>query len=169
LDCYRWFTRAPGGQFVLHARALPGNPYDGHTLRDVIDQTQKLTGREIERAYVDKGYRGHDAQNPRRVFISGQKRGVFGAIKRELRRRSAIEPLIGHLKAEGHLGRCYLKGRAGDAANAILSAVGLQLPPHPRLAEGSLAPIPDRYPALLHHPVSAQSSLLTADEKSPSR
>ena len=49
---------------------------------------------------------------------------MFGAIKRELRRRSAIEPVIGHLKAEGHLGRCYLKGRGGDAANAILSAVG---------------------------------------------
>jgi IS5 family transposase len=71
-----------------------------------------------------EGYRGHDAQNPRRVFISGQKRGVFGVIKRELRRRSAIELVIGHLKAECHLGRCYLKGRAGDAANAILSAGG---------------------------------------------
>jgi hypothetical protein len=69
--------RAPGGLFVLHARALPDNPYDGHTLRDVIDQTETLTGCAIERAYVDKGYRGHDAQNPRRVFISGQKRGVF--------------------------------------------------------------------------------------------
>jgi transposase, IS5 family len=117
-------ARAPGGQFVLHARALPGNPYDGHTLRTVIENTQKLTGCEIERAYVDKGYRGHDAPHPRRVFISGQKRGVFGAIKRELRRRSAIEPVIGHMKAEGHLGRCYLKGRAGDAANAILTAAG---------------------------------------------
>ncbi|XIA67456.1 IS5 family transposase [Bradyrhizobium sp. TZ2] len=115
---------APGGQFVLHAKALPDNPYDGHTLRDVIEDTEKLTGCAIERAYVDKGYRGHDAQNPRRVFISGQKRGVFGIIKRELRRRSAIEPVIGHLKSEGHLGRCYLKGRAGDAANVILSAVG---------------------------------------------
>ena len=49
---------------------------------------------------------------------------MFGVIKRELRRRSAIEPVIGHMKAEDHLGRCYLKGRAGDAANAILSAVG---------------------------------------------
>ena len=119
--------RAPGGQFVLHARALPGNPYDGHTLRAVIEDTEKLTGCKIERAYVDKGYRGHDAPNPRRVFISGQKRGVFGVIKRELRRRSAIEPVIGHMKAEGHLGRCYLKGRHGDAANAILSAVGYNL------------------------------------------
>ena len=116
--------RAPGGLFVLHATALPDNPYDGHTLRDVIDRTETLTGCPIERAYVDKGYRGHDAQNPRRVFISGQKRGVFGAIKRELRRRSAIEPIIGHMKSEGHLDRCYLKGRAGDAANVVLSAVG---------------------------------------------
>jgi hypothetical protein len=77
-------ARAPGGQFVLHAKALPGNPYDGHTLRAAIEGTEKLTGREIERAYVDKGYRGHNAPNPHRVFISGQKRGVFGAIKREL-------------------------------------------------------------------------------------
>jgi IS5 family transposase len=109
---------------VLHAAALPGTPYDGHTLRAVIEDTQRLTGREIERVYVDKGYRGHDAPKPRSVSISGQKRGVFGAIKRELRRRSAVEPLIGHMKEQGHLGRCYLKGHAGDAANAILTAAG---------------------------------------------
>ena len=117
-------ARAPGGQFVLHAKALPGNPYDGHTLAAVIDGTETLTGCEIERAYVDKGYRGHETTNPRRVFISGQKRGVFGAIKRELRRRSAIEAVIGHMKNDGHLGRCYLNGRHGDAANVILTAVG---------------------------------------------
>ena len=111
-------ARAPGGQFVLYAKALPGNPYDGHTLGAVIEATERLTGREIERAYVDKGYRGHDAANPRRVF---------GVIKRELRRRSAIEAVIGHMKTDGHLGRCYLKGRAGDAANAVLTAVGYNL------------------------------------------
>src|SRR5882757_2577721 len=119
--------RAPGGLFVLHARAMPDNPYDGHTLRNVIDRTETLTGCPIERAYVDKGYRGHDAENPRRVFISGQKRGVFGVIKRELRRRSAIEPVIGHMKTDGHLGRCHLKGREGDAANVTLTAVGHNL------------------------------------------
>lgn len=48
----------------------------------------------------------------------------FGVIKREPRRRSAIEPIIGHLKTEGHLGHYYLKGRAGDAANVTLSAIG---------------------------------------------
>ena len=88
-------SRSPGGQFVLHARALPGNPYDGHTLGAIIEGTEKLTGCAIERAYVDKGYRGHNAANPRRMFISGQKRGVFGIIKRELRRRSASRPLSG--------------------------------------------------------------------------
>jgi hypothetical protein len=76
----------PGCQFVLHAKALPGNPYDGHTLGGVIDATERLTGCVIERVYVDKGYRSHDTTNPRRVFIFGQKRGVFGVIKPELRR-----------------------------------------------------------------------------------
>src|SRR5690348_16820682 len=56
---------APAGQFVLHTRALPGNPYDGHTLGDAIDGAQRLTGCQIERVYVDKGYRGHDAPHPR--------------------------------------------------------------------------------------------------------
>jgi IS5 family transposase len=117
-------ARAPGGQFVLHAMALPGNPYDGHTLGAVIAATEQLTGCAIERGYLDKGYRGHNAASPRRFFISGQKRGVFGVIKRELSRRSAIEAAIGHMKNEGHLGRCWLKGRAGDAANVVLAAVG---------------------------------------------
>jgi IS5 family transposase len=116
--------RCKGGQFVLHAKALPGNPYDGHTLAEVIGETEALTGREIERAYVDKGYRGHNAPRPLHVFISGQKRGVHGVIKRELRRRSAIEAVIGHMKTDGHLGRNFLKGYRGDHANAVLTAVG---------------------------------------------
>ena len=119
--------RCKGGQFILHAKALPGNPYDGHTLRQVIEETEAMTGRKIERAYVDKGYVGHDAEKPRRVFRSGQKRGVFGQIRRELRRRSAIEPVIGHCKTDGHLGRNFLKGRAGDRINAVMSAVGYNL------------------------------------------
>jgi IS5 family transposase len=119
--------RCKAGQFILHAKALPGNPYDGHTLKDVIAETERLTGREIDRAYVDKGYRGHDAPNPGRVFKSGQKRGVHGQIKKELRRRSAIEPVIGHCKADGHLGRNFLKGRLGDQINAVMSAVGYNL------------------------------------------
>lgn len=90
---------AKGGQFVTHVKALPGNPYDGHTLASVIPDMEALIGNTIARILADKGYRGHNAppDHKFRVFISGQKRGVTAKIKRELRRRSAVEPVIGHL------------------------------------------------------------------------
>lgn len=117
-------AKAPGGMFVLHAAALHGAPYDGHTPGPAIEALARLTGAEPERIYVDKGYQGHAHPEKHRVFRSGQKRGVHGAVKRELRRRSAIEPVIGHIKAEHRMGRNYLKGRNGDRANAILAAAG---------------------------------------------
>jgi IS5 family transposase len=115
-----------GGQFVTHVKALPGNPYDGHTLETVIPDMEALVGNTIARILADKGYRGHNAPPDYkfRVFIPGQKRGVTPSIKRELRRRSAVEPVIGHLKAEHRMGRNYLWFRRGDAANAVLAAVG---------------------------------------------
>lgn len=119
-------AHAKGGQFVTHVKALPGNPYDGHTLATVIPEMEELIGNTIERALLDKGYRGHNAPPDYkfRVFISGQKRRVTPQIKRELRRRSAVEPVIGHLKSEHRMGRNYLWHREGDAANAVLAAVG---------------------------------------------
>src|SRR3981189_2708945 len=115
-----------GGQFVTHVKALPGNPYDGHTLATVIPDMEALVGNTIARIFADKGYRGHNAPPDYkfRVFLSGQKRGVTPRIKRELRRRSAVEPVIGHLKAEHRMGRNYLWSRRGDAANAVLAAAG---------------------------------------------
>jgi IS5 family transposase len=119
-------AQAPGGQFVLGARTLPGNPYDGHTLAAGIAQAERITGVGIERAYADRGYRGHDAGGAR-VILSGQKRGVTPTIRRERRRRSAIEPVIGHMESDGHLGRNFLLGTQGDAANLILAAAGHNL------------------------------------------
>jgi IS5 family transposase len=119
-------SRARGGQFVTHVKALPGNPYDGHTLATVIPEMEALIGNTIERVLLDKGYRGHNAPPDYkfRVFISGQKRRVTPQIKRELRRRSAVEPVIGHLKSEHRMGRNYLWHRQGDATNAVLAAAG---------------------------------------------
>jgi hypothetical protein len=107
-------------------KALPGNPYDGHTLKTVIPDMEALIGNIIERLVLDKGYRGHNAppEYKFRVFTSGQKRGVTPKIKRELRRRSAVEPVIGHLKSEHRMGRNYLWHRQGDATNAVLAAAG---------------------------------------------
>ena len=117
-------TRPKGGQFVLHAKALHGNPYDGHTLAPVIADLQTLTGVEVRRVHVDKGYRGHTYPDRFKVWITGQVRRVTRAIRREMRRRAAIEPVIGHVKAEHRMGRNYLKGRHGDRANAVLAAAG---------------------------------------------
>lgn len=119
-------SHAKGGQFVTHVQALPGNPYDGHTLAKVIPDMEAMVGNTLKRILADKGYRGHNApaEDKLRVFTSGQKRRMTPAIKRELRRRSAVEPVIGHLKAEHRMGRNYLWHRHGDAANAILAAAG---------------------------------------------
>jgi IS5 family transposase len=119
-------SHAKGGQFVAHVKALPGNPYDGHTLATVIPEMEALIGNTIERILADKGYRGHNAPPDYRfrVFTSGQKRRMTPKIKRELRRRSAVEPVIGHLKSDHRMDRNYLWHRHGDAANAILAAVG---------------------------------------------
>lgn len=115
---------APGGHFVLHVSALHDNPFDGHTLAPVIESYKKLTGVTPERIYVDKGYQGHSHEPKNRVFKSGQKRGVFGVIKKELRRRSVVEPIIGHLKSDHSLGRNFLKGIDGDKINALLAGIG---------------------------------------------
>lgn len=119
-------NRSKGGQFALHAMALPGNPYDGHTLETVIADMEQTIGNELSRILADAGYRGHNAPESHkfRVFTVGQKRRVTPAIKRQMRRRSAVEPVIGHLKNDHRMDRNYLAGKQGDAVNALLAAVG---------------------------------------------
>ena len=113
--------------FVVGGMAVPGSPYDGHTLKKALAQVRRLTGSAMDEAFVDKGYRGHD-ETDATVFISGQKRGIkTQRLKRSLKRRQAIEPVIGHLKADGLLGRNYLKGTQGDQFNVLLSCAGHNL------------------------------------------
>ena len=117
-------TQPKGGQFVLHTEAHHGNPFDGHTLTSVLAHLEKTTGVTAKRVHVDKGYRGHKHPNPFRIWITGQVRNVTKTIKREMKRRAAVEPVIGHVKNEHRMGRNYLKGRNGDKINAVLAAAG---------------------------------------------
>ncbi len=112
--------------FIVGALSLPGNPYDGHTLGKALHQVRKLTGTRPQQCFVDRGYRGHEVKNTR-VYIAGQRRGITPALRRALKRRNAIEPIIGHTKHDGLMGKNYLKGSAGDAMNAILAAAGHNL------------------------------------------
>lgn len=112
--------------FILGAQGLEGNPYDGHTLQGALDQVTELTGTRPERCYVDRGYRGHDVTETQ-VFLSGQRRNVTPTIRKELKRRSAIEAVIGHQKTEGRLGWNRLRGVLGDKINALMAAIGYNL------------------------------------------
>jgi IS5 family transposase len=111
---------------VVGAQSMPGNPHDGHTLKEALRQVQRLIGQRPERCYVDLGYRGHDVDDVA-VYKARQKRGVTRSIRRELKRRNAIEPIIGHMKNDGLLHRNYLKGTDGDAINVILCGAGQNL------------------------------------------
>ena len=112
--------------FIVGLNSLQGNPYDGHTLKGSLEQVQKLTGIKVAQAFVDMGYRNHGLEDVD-VFHSRQKRGITKTIKQHLKRRQAIEPIIGHLKQDGKLGRNYLKGITGNEINALLSGAGFNL------------------------------------------
>lgn len=109
--------------FVVGMRSFAGNPYDGHTLRPALEQVEILTDQRPELAVVDRGYRGHGEEKTR-VLISGTRRGLTPKLITDLRRRSAIEAEIGHMKTDGRLSRCSLKGATGDALFAVLCACG---------------------------------------------
>jgi transposase, IS5 family len=114
--------------FVLATAALPGNPYDGHTLQACLDQAQRTSGVAARHVFVDKGYKGHGCTTDTcKVFISGAKRGITPTIHKHLKRRNAIEPVIGHLKSDSRLARNFLKGGHGDAINALLCAAAHNL------------------------------------------
>ena len=117
--------------FILAAHSLPGNPYDGHTLAWSLAHTRLNTGVPIKTAVVDKGYRGPRAVWPgAEVVIPGQRSKDEAHRQRrrkQLRRRSVIEALIGHMKTDGLLDRNWLKGSTGDAIHVVLCAAGQNL------------------------------------------
>jgi len=119
-------NRCKGGQFAVHAKALPGKPYDGHTLKTILPDIEAFTGAALDRILADAGYNGHNAElrHKYKVFTTGQKRRVTPAIKRQMKRRAAVEPVIGHLKSGHRMNRNYLAHTQGDAVNPILAAAG---------------------------------------------
>jgi len=130
--CKAGFTmiNKKGRGFILGARAFHGNPYDGHTLKASVDLAETMTGIKIKAVFVDSGYRGHDlnlGEEGKKVWLSRQKRGVTASIRKKIKRRQAIEPHFGHMKTEGKLGTCRLRGIAGDKAHAVLVAAGYNL------------------------------------------
>jgi IS5 family transposase len=116
------------GNWTVAAKLLPGNPYDGHTLAATLSAIERVTGVAVIDAYVDKGYRGHGCDGDVAVHVAGQhRRDSTRAERKRRRRRSAVEPKIGHLKSDHRMDRCFLASLEGDAINALLAAAGSNL------------------------------------------
>ncbi len=113
--------------WVIGISACHGNPYDGHTLNGALTQVHKLTGIKPKQAFVDKGYRGKE-NHPKDVEIYvTERKGLSNTLQKLLRRRSRIEPIIGHLKGDNRLCRNYLLGQIGDQLNALLSGCAFNI------------------------------------------
>ena len=115
--------------WILAIDALHGNPYDGHTLNDSLKQVKQVTGWTPLHAYCDRGYRGAAKEiTDTEVHLAGKKKkSMKASLWKWYARRSAIEPIFGHLKSDNRLERNHLQGRDGDRMNAILSGCGFNL------------------------------------------
>lgn len=115
--------------WIIGVQAVHGNPYDGHTLKEALKQAQVITGWQPEHAYCDKGYKGvPKILGQTGVHLANQKKRSMKP--REwawYKRRSAIEPIIGHMKSDHRMDRNYLKGEEGDKINAILAGCGFNI------------------------------------------
>ena len=120
-------TTSKGG-WLLGALCVPGNPYDGHTLKAQMEQVERLCIKKehLKTVHVDMGYRGHGYTGLAEVLVDRRGRGqIPKRIWRWMKRRAAVEPTIGHLKSNYRLERNRLKGRLGDALNALFSAAAM--------------------------------------------
>ncbi len=113
--------------WVIGIKAHHGNPYDGHTLNDILLQSEKMVGNSIREVFCDRGYRGHDYKGDAIIHIAGTKHNLSRTLRKWTRRRSAIEPVIGHLKSDNRMNRNYLKGIIGDNINALLCGCGANI------------------------------------------
>lgn len=120
-------TTSKGG-WLVGAKCMPGNPYDGHTLKEQMAQVERVCIKKagIKTIHVDMGYRGHNYDGPAEVLVDRRRRGeIPKRVWRWMKRRAAVEPTIGHLKSDYRLERNRLKGDVGDALNVLLSAAAM--------------------------------------------
>ena len=115
--------------WIVGVQAIHGNPYDGHTLKDSLDQAQDIAGYRPGHAYCDKGYKGvPTVLNNTEIHLTNKKKKSMKASEwKWYRRRSGIEPIIGHAKQDHRMDRNYLKGEEGDKINAILAGCGFNI------------------------------------------
>lgn len=128
--------------WIVGVESFSENIFDGKTLADSLVQVQKIQGCSPSFAYVDRGYRGYTGNFfGTKIYHQGQRRGLCKATRNWLRRRSRIEPLIGHLKVDHRMDRNFLLGTLGDKINATLAGCAFNLRKVLRALAGFRLPI----------------------------
>ncbi len=121
-------TTSNRGNWILGVHRVNGNRHDSKTLAACIKQTERITGVRCVDIFADKGYRGSNYKGNAAVYIAGtSNKDLPRSLRLRKKRRSAVEPKIGHLKSDNRLGRNYLRHKTGDIINAILAASGANL------------------------------------------
>jgi IS5 family transposase len=115
------------GNFVIGIKSFHGNPYDGHTLAQTVESLRKIVDVPLQKLFVDRGYAGSNFSEKGKIYTPNTKKKLSKEDKKMQKRRSAIEPIIGHLKNYCRMGRNYLKGKVGDIINPIISSIGLNM------------------------------------------
>jgi IS5 family transposase len=117
------------GSWIVGTMSLEGNPYDGHTRGKQLTQVRDFLGEgRVREVFVDRGYRGHKHEGAETVYVERERRGsIPKSLWRFIKRRAAIELIIGHMKSEHRLERNRLKGTLGNAINALLSAAAMNV------------------------------------------
>jgi len=132
---------------IVGAKSFTNNVYDGDTLKEILPQIEAVRGKVPETSFCDRGFRGRKRVGETSIVIPGSPPSDASAhVKRKARknfgRRSAIEPVIGHLKNDFRLARNYLKGTIGDAINLLLAAAAFNMKKWMNaLAQGLLFPL----------------------------
>jgi len=105
------------------------NPYDGHTIETALEQTERLLGkRTIKTLIGERGYKGKNQMNDTIIQIptpfNNRKQSPYQQhkLKKQFRKRAAIEPINGHLKTDHRLNRNFYKAITGDNINVMLAA-----------------------------------------------
>ena len=125
-------TKTRNSGIIVGVKVFREAPYDGHTLPEVLDQVEKVTGKRPKHCVVDRGYRGRKTVGETQIHLPGSPRKNASSYekskqRKRFRKRAGIEPVIGHLKSDHRMKINFLKGFAGDEVNAFMAATAFNL------------------------------------------
>lgn len=120
------------GYWIVCIQVIHGNPYDGHTLDHTLEQVVRMTKREPQDEYVYLGYRGHNYHWDTQINIVNNRKmkKLTLSVKKRIKRRSAIEPIFGHLKSTNRMSKNFLKGEVGNRINDLPCGCGYNMRKH---------------------------------------